>query len=86
MNKLTVRLANGYLIATICEDPYYPGIDIEYIDDEDNATDLSRPRILIESPTDSNGIIRALVWNDPENEDYETEVELYDPKYKRGEC
>lgn len=32
MNKeLRVKIRNGYLIATISEDPYYPDIDVEYV-------------------------------------------------------
>lgn len=85
-NTLQIRLPNGYLIATISQDPDYPGIDVEYVDDNDNVADLSRPRVLIEAPVDDNGRIRALIWNDPTNEDYEEEIELYNPKYKKGEC
>ena len=87
MNTLQIRLPNGYLVATISTDPNYPGIDIEYIDDNENEADLSRPRVLVEAPVEGYGdIIRALIWNNPNNEDYEEDIELYNPKYKGGEC
>lgn len=76
---LQIRLGNGYLVATISADPDYPGIDVEYVDDNEKETDLSRPRVLIESPIDDNGAIRALVWNDSESEDYVEEIKLYNP-------
>ena len=81
---LQIRLPNGYLVASISADPYYPGIDVEYIGDNESETDLSRPRVLIEAPIEDNGAVRALIWNDPTNEDYEEDIELYNPKYKKG--
>ena len=86
MHVLQIRLPNGYLVVTISQDPNYPGIDVEYIDDNENEMDLSRPRVLVEAPIEDNGAIRALIWNDPTNEDYEEEIELYNPKYRKGDC
>lgn len=75
MNKeLKVKIRNGYLIATISEDPYYPGIDIEYVSDDDIGEQLSRPRVLVEWPHDD--VLRALIWNDPSDEDYTQEIVL----------
>ena len=85
MGTLQIRLPNGYLVATISQDPDYPGVDIEYVDDNERETDLSRPRVLVEAPIEDNGAIRALIWNDSKNEDYTKDIELYNPKYKRGE-
>ena len=85
VNTLSVRLPNGYLVASICSDPDYPGIDIEYIDDNENEMDVSRPRVLIETPVEDNGAIRALIWNNPNNEDYEDEIKLYNPVNQKGE-
>lgn len=82
---LQIRLPNGYLVASISADPDYPGIDVEYVDDNDNETDLSRPRVLIEAPVEDEGNIRALIWNNPQDEDYTEDVELYNPNYKKGE-
>lgn len=36
------------------------------------------------APIEDNGAIRALIWNDPTNEDYEKEIKLYNPIYKKG--
>lgn len=76
---LTVRVKNGWLVATESPDPDYPGIDVEYIADNDsiNIKDmLSRPRVLIEYPADGSDSLRALIWNNPHNEDYEEAVDL----------
>lgn len=85
MDTLQIRLPNGYLVATISQDPDYPGVDIEYVDDNERETDLSRPRVLVEAPIEDNGAIRALIWNYSKNEDYTKDIELYNPKYKKGE-
>ncbi len=81
MNTLQIRLPNGYLVATISQDPEYPGIDVEYVDDNDKGTNLSRPRVLIEAPVEDSGLIRALIWNNPKDEDYTEEIELYNPNH-----
>lgn len=76
---LTVRVKNGWLVATKSTDPDYPGIDVEYIADSDkiNVKDvLSRPRVLIEYPSNGSDSLRALIWNNPYNEDYEEAVDL----------
>ena len=73
-NTLVVNVRGGYLIATISTDPYYPGIDIEYVAENDNGENLSRPRVLVEWP--HNDKLRALIWNDPDNEDYTRKIKL----------
>lgn len=76
---LTVRVKNGWLVATESPDPDYPDIDVEYIADNDRlkAKDvLSRPRVLIEYPTNGSDSLRALIWNNSHNEDYEESVAL----------
>lgn len=73
-DQLVVKVNGGHLIATISQDPYYPGIDIEYVSDKDNGENLSRPRVLVEWPHDDT--LRALIWNDPDNEDYTKEIKL----------
>lgn len=71
---INVPVKGGYLFASQVEDIDYPGIHIEYISHEDNGKDLSRPRVIIEYPKD--GKLRALIWNDPNSEDYTEEVYL----------
>lgn len=74
-NKLTIRLNNGWLVATVSQDPEYPGIDVEYVADSDEGQDLSRPRVLIECPKDTNEL-RALIWSNPNSEDYTEDVSI----------
>lgn len=73
-NELIVKVNGGHLVATISQDPDYPGIDIEYIADKDNGENLSRPRVLVEWPNDDT--LRALIWNNPNDEDYTKEISL----------
>ncbi len=71
-------IKNGYLDIRASLDPDYPGLDIEYIDEKTNweaNPKQSRPRVLVECPKDTN-ILRALIWNDPDKEDYQEEVDL----------
>lgn len=74
-DKLTIRVKGGWLVATISQDPDYPGIDIEYVADCDKGQNLSRPRVLIECPMENNEL-RALIWNNPNSEDYTEEITL----------
>ena len=73
-NQLVVKVNGGHLVATISQDPHYPGIDIEYVSDKDNGENLSRPRVLVEWPRDDT--LRALIWNNPNDEDYTKEISL----------
>lgn len=73
-NVLRKRIHNGYLYASVIEDETYPGIDVEYVSDVDDDSKLSCPRVLIEWPEDGN--LRALIWNDLNNEDYTKEIVL----------
>ena len=71
---IQIKVKGGYIVATMSSDPNYPGIDVEYITYDDHGQIMSRPRVLIEYPED--GTLRALVWNDPHNEDYTEEINL----------
>lgn len=75
MNEIRIKVKNGYLRATPSPDPNYPGIDIEYISDNDTGQHMSRPRVLVEYP--ENDTLRALIWNDPQSEDYTKEISLF---------
>ena len=74
MSAIIVRVQGGYFMASKSQDPDYPGIDIEFVADDDRGQNLSRPRVLFEKPID--GDLRVLIWNNPNNEDYEEEVEF----------
>lgn len=71
---IVCRIDGGFLVASKSCDPDYPGIDIEFVADEESEDILSRPRVLVEKPLD--GKLRILVWNDKKCEDYTDEIEL----------
>ncbi len=73
--EFKVRMAEGYLVANVCPDPNFPGIDIEYIPDNEERLDLNpmtRYRVLVEQPEKND--VRVLVWDDNTNEDYTREI------------
>lgn len=72
MSKISVKVPGGSIIASTTGDTDYPGIDVEFVVVNDTGEDLSRPRVLFEKPKD--GELRALVWNDKDNEDYTKEI------------
>lgn len=72
--SIDVKVKGGELIATKSCDPEYPGVDIEFVADNDKGDSLSRPRVLFELPKD--GKLRVLVWADKNNEDYTHEIEF----------
>lgn len=80
MDEIKIKVKNGYIRATPSPDPNYPGIDVEYIADNDTGENMSRPRVLVEYPQDddydANATLRALIWNNPQSEDYTEEIEL----------
>ena len=72
MEEIKVRVKGGYIRANASSDPDYPGIDVEFVSNNDVGETLSRPRVLIEKPVDDN--LRALIWDDADNEDYTKEI------------
>lgn len=72
MESLTVKVEGGYLYATISGDVDYPGICVEFVADNESDEHLSRPTVLIEKPVGEE--LRALVWDDKDDEDYTTEI------------
>lgn len=71
-DSLRIKVEGGYLYATISGDIDYPGICVEFVADNDNGEDLSRPTVLMEKPVGDE--LRALVWDDKDDEDYTTEI------------
>ena len=71
-DSLRIKVEGGYLYATISGDIDYPGICVEFVADNDNGEDLSRPTVLMERPVGDK--LRALVWDDKDDEDYTTEI------------
>ena len=48
MNEIRVKVEGGTLVATASPDPDYPGIDVEFIPDNDSGFGVSTPRVLFE--------------------------------------
>jgi len=69
--ELNTLVPNGRLQTNTCGDDDYPGVDIEYIPDNDSDYPdvLTRPRVRIEKPVDSK-ILAAMLWTDKNDEDY----------------
>ena len=74
MDVLKVRVEGGWIVATVSCDTEYPGIDVEFVADDDKGLNMSRPRVLFEKPL--GGELRALAWEDKNSEDYTTEIEF----------
>lgn len=67
-SSLKVKTRSGVINAIPMQDSDYPGIDIEYIANEDSGEKMSNPRIFMaQSEGDP---IRAVVWNDSTKEGY----------------
>lgn len=63
------------IVADKALDPDYPGIDIEFIPDDEPEIPLSiRPRILVERPIEEGEHLRALIWSNPAKGDYTEEI------------
>ena len=74
MKELKIRVDGGFLVAAISPDPDYPGIDVEFVADNDAEGNVSRPRVLVEKPR--FGTLRVLVWRDPQSEDFTYKIEF----------
>lgn len=72
MSKISVKVPDGSIVASIISDSDYPGVDVEFVADDDAGEELSRPRVLFEKPKD--GELRVLIWGDKKNEDYTDEI------------
>lgn len=54
------------------ESDEYPGLDIEFIPEDDDGTYGTCPRVLFECTPE--GKVRLLIWDDKEKEDYTKEI------------
>lgn len=70
--RLIVNVKGGSIVATISEDPQYPGIDVEFIPDHDDGSIVSNPRILMEKP--QNEELRAVIWGNQNSEDFSNKI------------
>lgn len=82
-NFIHVRLPKGRIIAELAQDSDYPGVDIEYVSDNEDDEPRTRPRVLIEYNREANEF-RVLVWADPNSEDYSDEIIFQHPDFSDG--
>lgn len=73
-NEIDVLVEGGYIRANVAQDEDYPGIDVEFVSNKPQEDALSFPRVLFEKPKDND--LRALIWADPNDEDYSDEIEF----------
>ncbi len=82
-----IPIANGVLRIDVCQDPDYPGVDIEFVPNSDVLT--TRARILIEAPIDSETEkqqnLRALIWGNAYSEDYSESVDFQNEQLNKRE-
>lgn len=75
-----IPLENGYLDIRVSHNPYYPGLDVEYISDNPYPGAHSHPRVVIEAPIDEDtgeqNLLRTLIWANRKSEDYTDEIKL----------
>ncbi len=64
----------GYFEAITSPEDDYPGIDVEFISDEDEGKTASRPRVVFEYPAE--GSLRMLIWANKDSEDYSDCIEF----------
>lgn len=72
MKSMIVIKSKGYFSIEESLDNNYPGVDIEFVSDDEIGQSISRPRILFEYPKD--GRLRVLVWADRDSENYTNEI------------
>lgn len=79
-----MRVKKGYIEAVTVDDDEYVGMYLEFIHDKDNGGVVSRPEARMEY-NPSTKQVRLLVWEDPDSEDYTTEItfEKYYNKFKK---
>ena len=65
----------GKFRVDLSQDPDYPGIDVEFITEDTSAwnKNMCHPRVLFEYVKEE-GVLRALIWGDPDDEDYDEEI------------
>ena len=77
---MIVPVGTGKLCAETNADPDYPGVDTEFIPDDENDRMYTRPRILIEKPVrnfpEQTGTLSVMLWTDPQSEDYTDKISI----------
>lgn len=78
-STIETRVEGGRLKAWISMDPNYPGISIEFLPDNPSNESVSFPMVLMEKPVAEN-VLHALLWTEPELDDYTEEIIFKEPK------
>lgn len=78
-----IPIHNGVLTINVSQDANYPGIDIEFIANNNVSSEklCTKPRIVIEAPINEDGTqnnLRTLIWANPKSEDYSDSIEFTD--------
>jgi len=71
-NKNIVKTPYGYFDISVSEDENYPGVDVEFVHNNDKGEHASRPRVLFELPKGED--LRVLIWEEKDSEDYTKEI------------
>lgn len=71
-DAIKISMEGGYLIIDESQDPNYPGVDIEFVSDNEKELLYTRPRIVIEKPKGEK--LHCLIWNDKSSEDYSDKI------------
>jgi hypothetical protein len=84
-------IKDGFLEINMSCDPNYPGLDIEFIPNDESETEAyTRPRILIEAPYDKETgayePLRAYAWTDAGNEDYTHKIDFENENGGKSLC
>lgn len=68
-NDYRLPIRDGFLDISISAEPNYPGIDIEYVSENEDENSWTRPRVVVENDNLENEL-RCLVWADRTSEDF----------------
>ena len=74
--RITHTIPEGQFMVDVSSDPEYPGIDVEFVPHNESENHLSQPRVLLEWPKEEDSKLRALIWADPNSEDYTDKIEF----------
>lgn len=71
-DAIKISMEGGYLVIDESQDPNYPGVDIEFVPDNEKELLYTRPRVVIEKPKGEK--LRCLIWNNKSSEDYSDKI------------
>lgn len=71
-DTIKISMDGGYLAIDKSQNPDYPGIDIEFVPNNEKELLYTRPRVVIEKPKGEK--LRCLIWNNKSSEDYSDKI------------